>query len=151
VKFNPGLMCLVIMSVLYSKQVMSQCTVMPEPISFGQYDALSSPNLETTSYIDLLCPQGILYQLTIDAGRNAGGNVVTRHMTSAETTTPLFYNIFVDPSHTQIWGDGVGASQALNGMGNGNRLKIPMYARISGHQRVMAGDYKDSLIITLEW
>ncbi len=150
-KFNPVLMCLVIMSISYSKQVISQCTVMPEPISFGQYDALSSPSLETASYIDLLCSQGLLYKLAIDAGRNAGGNIVSRHMVSTGTTTPLFYNIFFDPSHTQIWGDGVGASQAFNGIGNGNRLKIPVYAQIPGHQRIMAGEYSDSLIITLEW
>ena len=64
----------------------------------------------------------------------------------AKGPATLAYNLYVDASHTRVWGDGTGNTQTQTGMGN-----LVIYGRIPGQQNVPAGLYTDRVMVIVEW
>ena len=127
------------------------CDVSTSIFSFPAYDVLSISSTDTYGQIMVQCEPGTPFQLKLNAGLYAGGNFNGREMQSASTQTPLRYNLFLDPSYSQIWGDGQGASLFYRGLGGISPLQIPIFGRIPASQHVGAGQYNDSVIVTIEW
>jgi spore coat protein U-like protein len=72
----------------------------------------------------------------------------------------LVYNIYTDPGHTSVWGDGSGGSNELNGsvgLGHGlgnngtNTVNYTSYGRITAGQDVLPGTYMDLLTVTVTY
>jgi len=127
------------------------CDVSTPVFSFPSYDVLSISATDSSGQITVQCDPGQPYQIKLNAGLYASGNFNIREMQSAETRTPLRYNLFLDPSYSQIWGDGQGASLFYRGIGSIAPQRIPIFGRINPSQRVGAGQYSDSIIVTIEW
>ena len=70
-------------------------------------------------------------------------------MTSGGNT--LTYNLYTDPSRTQVWGDGTGGSNVSNGSGSGAAQTINVYGRISSGQTVPTGTYTDTITVTINF
>jgi len=127
------------------------CDVSATIFSFPAYDPLALASSDSSGEVIVQCDPGQPFQIKLDAGLYARGNFSVREMRSADTQTPLQYNLFLDPSYSQIWGDGGGASLFYRGIGSIVPFKVPLYGRVPAGQRVSAGQYSDSVVVTIEW
>ena len=65
----------------------------------------------------------------------------------------LRYNLFADPGHTVIWGDGSRGTYAFTAKccPTEEFSTITIYARIPAGQDVQAGTYRDTVLVLLEF
>ena len=72
-------------------------------------------------------------------------------MTAAgDTPATLSYNIFLDPSHTQIFGDGTGGSVTYRPAPNVTKGGFAIYGEIAdGQSHVRVAQYSDTISITI--
>ena len=131
------------------------CTVAADDLNFGDYDPFSASAIDSSTEVRVECGALILgalitYEVRISSG--GSGNYAARSLASGNSR--LFYNLYTDAARSSIWGDGSGGSITIS---DGytltllyNQLKIyPLYGRIPGGQNVAAGQYRDSLVISV--
>lgn len=88
------------------------------------------------------------YSITMSAGM--GGSYAPRSMPG--TGNALDYNIYLDPSHTDVWGDGSGATQVLEVTGHPfpSEQVYTVYGKVPGLQAgVHPGTYMDTISVEL--
>ena len=120
----------------------AECTLNVVNVSFGSYDIFSALDSQITGSVNVTCDVESNLQVSVSTGL---GSYSARQMASGANA--LYYNLFMDPTHLTIWGDGSPGTGflALSGMG-GN---FPVYGRIPAGQNVPVGAYGDTLIVTL--
>lgn len=117
------------------------CDVAPQPVSFGNYDTLSVTALDGVGSILVSCDVETSATVSIGAGN---GTVEDRHMTSG--AAQLDYNLYRDSTRLVVWGEGIGALAIT-----GTTLDLPVYGKIPGGQSVPAGQYADSVTVTITY
>lgn len=135
----------------------ASCTLTLSGMTFGAYDVLTPTALDTTSAINVACTRTVFpnervnYTLTASVGN--GTSYANRSM--AQAAERLNYNLYRNAARSQIWGNGTGGSRTITGthnlsnaFPNRNRNHI-VYGRIPALQNVAAGNYLDTLAITL--
>lgn len=129
----------------------ANCSVNTSALSFVAYDFIAIGSNDTSTQLRILCDPDIPYAVKMSSGLNAAGDYSQRQMLSAQNNTPLLYNIYLDSSYSQIWGDGRGFSSFYSGLSSGSPVVLPIYARIPSRQAVAPGVYTDAVVITVEW
>jgi len=127
------------------------CLVTGLSLSFGTYEPFVAIPSDSNGLVEVLCDLNLSYQVTLDAGLNSQGSVITRQLRDASGNSSLLYNLYLDPSFTLIWGTGEAGSEVFNGIGGGSSMQIPVYGRIPGRQNVAPGVYTDNVVITVAW
>jgi spore coat protein U-like protein len=127
------------------------CRIRSPGIEFGPYSALDPFPTMYIGRIDVDCrgtTAGVL-RVTISSGRS--GNPVDRTLSAG--TSQLHYNLYVDPAHRLVAGDGTTGTVALVPLlrSFGGRNTFRVYAVIPPRQAVPAGDYADYLTIEVEF
>lgn len=134
------------------------CTVTANDLAFGLYSTLNSTNVDSTADITVDCSgsDNVRVRATTDISTGSSGTYSTRTMLSGANT--LNYNIYKNSGHTNIWGDGTGASANspkircnLRGPPTTCTNSRTMYGRIPVSQVVPAGSYADTLIVTITY
>lgn len=120
------------------------CTTALVGVVFGSYDTLTNTSLYGTGSVTVTCDMSTSYSLALSPGH---GTLQARQMQSAENI--LFYNFYTDALRSTIWGDGTGGTSQIGGSGTG--ASYPIYGLIPGGQRIPAGTYADSVIVTLSF
>ena len=131
--------------------VFANCSVNTSVLSFVAYDFIKLGPNDSSTQMRILCDSDIPYAVKMSAGLNASGDFAQRQMYSSQGGTPLLYNIYLDSSYSQIWGDGRGFSSFYQGLSSGTPVVLPIYGRIPSRQSVSPGIYSDAVIITIEW
>lgn len=143
-------------------------TVSSAGMAFSNYDVMNpGPTLETGGItVSATCgisglPFTVNYSIAISTG--SSGSFTPRSMTSG--ATKLQYNLYTNAALTSIWGDGTGGTQTVSntvngtcqnqffGIGftcNGSQTDAA-YGSIPAMQNVVAGDYSDTLNITVNF
>ncbi len=121
--------------------VLSSCTIEGGTLDFGQYVTGQSGDLDGVGEIVLTNCEG---QVTIAMDGGSAGSVSARRMANAGNT--LDYQLYRDPSRSQIWGQG---GQAFLGQILASQATLQVFGRIPGGQSVPAGTYTDTVNITL--
>jgi spore coat protein U-like protein len=121
------------------------------PLAYGTYVPGTTSNVDVTSRLRIRCRGGEgVARVTLGAGFS--GNAGDRYMTSG--TDNLRYNLFLNASHTVVWGDGTGATQAYtisHPRGRPRNYRPTIYGRIFSNQDPAEGVYGDSILITVEF
>jgi spore coat protein U-like protein len=120
------------------------CTVGTSGLSFGNYDVFSTINDDVTATINVNCPGGTGYVISLSSG---SGTYASRTMTNGANI--LAYNLFLDPTHLTIWGDGSAGTGTLSGTGTGNNTASTVYGRIPAGQNASVGAYSDIVTVTV--
>ena len=81
-------------------------------------------------------------------GSGGGGSFNPRRLTSGGNG--LNYNMYLDPSRTQVFGDGSAGTSKVAGSCAATCI-VTIYGRIFGGQSVPGGSYQDSILVTLEF
>ncbi len=79
---------------------------------------------------------------------SSGGGGSQRRMAGGQAG--LSYQLYLDPAHSQPWGDGTGDSSVIQGAANGNQ-SFAIYGRIAAGAETVPGAYSDVLVVTVTY
>jgi spore coat protein U-like protein len=118
------------------------CSVSTSGLSFGNYDVFSTLDSEITGSINVSCQSSTTYSVSLSSGF---GTYASRSMTSGPNV--LAYNLYIDPTHLTIWGDGSSGTATVSG--SGTTGSSPVYGRIPARQNAVIGTYSDIVTVTV--
>jgi spore coat protein U-like protein len=135
-----------------SARALGSCTfTVVTAVSFGSYDALNTNPLDQTGSVTFNCSLLALQTLTIDLSKGNSGTYASREMRKSGGT--LLYNLYLDPTRTQIWGDATGGSVhfgpylPLLGLDH----TVTIYGRVPARQASPTGAYTDTVVATINF
>jgi spore coat protein U-like protein len=118
-------------------------------VAFGPYNVVSAPAVDITGSIVMNCSSGG-GGFKIDLPAGGSGSISQRSMARTGGGTAMLYNLYLDTNHTQVWGNGQSGTSDYNGSGTGANQTIYVYGEIkSGQHTLSAGNYTDSLLVTV--
>jgi len=142
------------LAVMVSAQpARADCEVQSSGIVFPAYDVYATQPLDAVGTLQFKCSpeqKNATPTVRLTLGAAPDGTFVRRMKNDGDT---LRYNLFVDPYHTAVWGDGTEGTMAYIAaccpVGKFSDVKV--YARIPAGQDVSAGTYVDSMLVTIEF
>jgi spore coat protein U-like protein len=136
----------------------ASCSATATSVPFGSYDPTSATPLTPTGSVSVSCNLiagvSLLVAYTVTLSTGSSGSYITRKMTG--TATPMNYNLYLNGSWTQVWGDGVSGGSVsksdgyLLGLGSVSK-SYTVYAKLPAQQLVAAGGYADSIVVSISY
>lgn len=124
------------------------CTATATGLAFGNYDPLSPSPATTSARFTVRCSRETNVTITFSTGRSP--NYTTRHM-KAGGQDSLDYNIYTDTTYSGIVGDGSGNSYYFYGdVGSGGGY-ADYYGMMPAGQNVGAGNYSDTITLSVTY
>jgi len=114
-------------------------------LSFGTYDPTANASVDVVSQVIYTCDnQAKKIRIDMSSGTS---NSFDRRMSNGGYD--LFYNIYLDPTHRTVWGDGVLGTDVYyeNNPPNGTPVVVLAYGRIPARQDPAPGQYTDVLTV----
>jgi spore coat protein U-like protein len=134
------------------------CTVSTTGIRFGTYNPLSTVGNASTGTWAVTCTatgsgSGTVSG-TLSLSTGASGSYATRTMLAG--ANKLAYNVYLDPGHSEILGNGSGGSYAPTESGTVTAGQIyqvsgALYGFMPASQNVAPGSYADTLVVTVTY
>lgn len=120
-------------------------------LAFGNYAPLSAAPTDSTSQMQIRCvsaPFGGVITVDLSPGQCT---YLNRCMRSGANS--LYYNLYMDAARTTVWGDGTGGTDHHVIIVNRGlfRRTLDVYGRIPPLQDVPAGNYSDTITVTVNW
>ncbi|MFS2221068.1 spore coat U domain-containing protein [Pantoea sp. B65] len=100
-----------------------------------------------SSTINLACTPGTTLNMSINGGNNYA---TTRNLKLANYSNVVGYQIFTSASHSAASEIPVSQNVALS-YGNANNITLPIYGLLQLNGVARAGNYTDTLTVTLSW
>ena len=126
------------------------CSLTSTTILFGSYDIFSSTPLDTLGQIIFRCGNSD-HNISISIDKGGAPTFDPRRLLNGAST--LNYNLYLDAARTTIWGDGTGGTQNffVQNPANNQDIRIPLYGRIPAGQGTSAGNYSNTLTVTINF
>jgi len=125
--------------------ITNACTITtPTDMDFGTRGVLNA-DFDTTSTFSVTCSNGHAYTVGMNGGVST--NVSARTMVLGGED--VAYQIYRDAGHSQIWGDTAGQTAA--GTGNGAAQSFTAYGRVPSQDTPTAGNYTDTVVVTVTY
>jgi spore coat protein U-like protein len=138
------------------------CTVTVTGVNFGAYDPTSGVATTGQGQFQIDCNKNDT-EVLISLGTGGSGSYASRRMTTGSDL--LNYNLYLEPSHATIFGDGSGGSSTVmcmtgagnnqngctgsNPSGSGRRTVRPFFGLMPASQNVGPGLYTDTVTYTI--
>lgn len=134
--------CLLAFALLFARFASATCSLNLQGVNFGSYDFMSSQNLDSTGHVTVTCDVSSSFSISLSTG---AGTYASRTMQSG--THQLNYNLYTDPAHTTVWGDGTAGSVVVSG--SGTNVDEVIYGSAPAGQNPYIGAYSDAIVVTL--
>jgi spore coat protein U-like protein len=130
--------------------VWAACSLTSTTVLFGSYDIFNSAPLDTLGQIIFRCGNND-HNISISLDKGGAPTFAPRRMLNGANT--LNYNLYLDAARTTIWGDGTGGTQNFffQNPANNQDISIPLYGRIPAGQSTSAGNYSNTLTVTINF
>jgi spore coat protein U-like protein len=122
----------------------ASCTMAIINVVFGTYNTLSASSLDGAGSVSVTCDVTSSFQVALSKGQ---GSFAVRQLQSGANV--LYYNLYTDALRSLIWGDGTVGTTLVSG--SGTAATYTVYGRIPGGQNLPAGNYSDSITVTLDF
>ena len=122
--------------------VQAGCALSVVGLNFGDYDIFNIQDTSITTSIAVTCDTASSFEVALSSG---GGTFASRTLVS--NANLLAYNLYVDPAHVTIWGDGSPGTMTVSGTGTSNNFTV--YGRIPARQNGAVGSYSDTITVTI--
>jgi spore coat protein U-like protein len=126
------------------------CSVSLSSANFGTYDVFDPLPRDTTATLNIFCTT-TTRNVLISAGPSSGsGTVAPRNMRGIGGER-LAYNLYVDASRTQVFGNGTSGALpvVIDRITRRSPQQRVIYGRIPAGQDVARGNYGDTVTITV--
>ncbi|MGH6617109.1 Csu type fimbrial protein [Sphingomonas sp.] len=130
------------------------CTVTATGISFGNYIPVDSTSNDSSGTVRVRCTLLLALAGSFTIDLSTGSSATYAQRTLRNGASVINYNLYLDPGRSQIFGNGTGGSSritynfaALLGVDQ----SFTVYGRIPARQNVPAGNYTDSIIVTVTY
>lgn len=144
-------------------------TVSGSGVAFGNYDVMNAAATPGTGTITIssTCNFNFSASYTVDyaiaLSTGSSGSFTPRNMTSG--TSALQYNLYTTAALSTIWGDSTGGTQTLSGSLTGSCQLVfffytcntavsqnsTTYGNIPAMQNIVAGNYADTITVTVSF
>ncbi|ROH93655.1 SCPU domain-containing protein [Stagnimonas aquatica] len=157
---GPALAASVRSNLAVSANVTAACSVATPGLSFGQ---LAPGDLRSAqSTLTIVCPAGVAYQVTMDAGQHYDAALGLRRMFNANGDAIAYYlnkqdgpNAFPMPWGDAGFGNTVPGAQPYPGTGTGDPQTALIYGDIdyrnNPRREFPAGRYVDQIVMTIHY
>jgi spore coat protein U-like protein len=113
----------------------------------GRYDPFASAPQDAVTSIAISCDVETSVVIAIGPGN---GDYGARTMTGGAQA--LLYNLYIDPAHSRVWGDGTNGSSTVSSTAVATSTAIPVYARAPARQtQLKPGSYSDILWVSITY
>jgi spore coat protein U-like protein len=134
-----------------SAVVNNNCIVSTNPIAFGSYDPIVShaaTALDGTGTVNVTCTNGAPATVALDEGSHStgSGSIPQRRMSNGAASF-LGYQLYQDPGRGEVWGADEGLEVAI--MGTGLTQSLVVFGQVPAGQNVPAGNYSDTVFVTV--
>lgn len=131
-----------------SAMVAKKCTVTASPLNFGNGVGLLTTVVNATSTLGVQCSNGTPYNVGLDAGANAGGNINARSMVLGGNS--VAYQLYQNSTRSTVWGNTIG-SNTVAATGTGNTQSLTVYGQVPLQATPPAGTYSDTVNVTVTY
>lgn len=149
-----GIACAALLAVSMPLHA-ATCGVSANSVAFGAYNPFGLLPHDAAGNIQVSCNDVLIalsYTLRLSGGGSGSGSYAPRRMSGGAYT--LDYNLYTDPAHATVWGDGNSATATVTGAfaitvsGTANHA---VYGRVPAGQNAGAGSYSDTVTVTVEY
>ncbi|WP_363799605.1 spore coat U domain-containing protein [Lysobacter firmicutimachus] len=129
--------------------VPNACTLTPKPVpalGFGSTPGFITGNIDQTTSIGLVCTGRTPWQIGLNNGLHASGNV-RRMANGSGQFVP--YELYRDGGRSQRWGNTLN-SDTLSGTGSGTGQSLTVYGRVAP-QTATVGSYSDTITVLVTY
>lgn len=148
--------CLIFCTVLWmgSRVIAAECSVTTTGLAFGALTGNSLRSAKTLGKLIVNCRgktgERVSYRVRLTTGQ---GSFRARLMQSG--SSKLAYNLYLDASHTQVWGDGTGNTSEISDTmllpGSFYSRLYPVYARVVAAGTPPSGSYADVVTVQIDY
>jgi spore coat protein U-like protein len=124
--------------------VVADCTITAQDLNFGTYNSTSVSN--GTTPLNLKCTPGSAATVSLDGG--SSGNPQARRMTGPAN---LNYQLYRDAAHQDPINTAGAAFQLSSTENTGQTVVYTVYGQIPSAQTVPAGNYVDTIRVTVQY
>ena len=123
------------------------CTIETRPLSFGNYDPEANAAVDAVAQVIYTCDNKAK-KIRIDMAQGTSNSF---HRSMSNGGYNLDYNIYLDPTHRTVWGDGVLGTDVYteNNPPNGTPVVVLAYGRIPARQDPEPGQYTDVVTVRI--
>ena len=136
---------------LYASDAHAQaCTISATSVNFGSYNVFNASDTDSTGTVTYRC-NGSAHNITIGLTQGASASFNQRQMQKGSES--LTYNLFVDASRTNIWGDGTSGTSvySIGNPPNNTNVNLTVYGRVTAGQDVSAGTFSDTVTAVINF
>jgi spore coat protein U-like protein len=126
------------------------CDITATPLTFPDTGLINRP-LSAVSTVDVTCTSGAAFTIELDGGTTPGASMLRRRMIRAGGTDTVDYQLYIDPQHTNIWGDGSYGTSHIAAVGTGTMHSYTVHGRVPAQTSVPAGNYSDVITATVSF
>jgi spore coat protein U-like protein len=140
-----------VIGTLYASDAHAQaCTISATSVNFGSYNVFNGSPTDSTGTVTYRC-NGSAHNITIGLTQGASASFNQRQMQKGSES--LTYNLFVDASRTNIWGDGTSGTSvySLANPPNNTNVNLTVYGRVTAGQDVSAGSFSDTVTAVINF
>lgn len=130
--------------------VANRCYVGTTDLNFGPVSSIKTTAVTGQTQIDMQCTNSSAYQIGLNNGNNSSGN--NRYMKKTSGTDLVRYELYTDAGRTVRWGNTKDVDTLRNQpntTGTGFSLPITVYAQAYPGASVTAGNYADTVTVTV--
>ena len=148
--------CIAILFALSAPAALAQggqditCTASNITLSFGAFDVLAGTTLDAAGSFTVTCVSSASQDRNVTYTAQLAVTPA-RQMAPPSGADRLAYEVYVDSSRTQPWGDGTGGSQPVVQPNPplGMNIDVTVYGRIPAGQDVSSGSYSSTVTATI--
>ena len=140
-----------VIGTLYASDAHAQaCTISATSVNFGSYNVFNGSHTDSTGTVTYRC-NGSAHNITIGLTQGASASFNQRQMQKGSEA--LTYNLFIDASRTNIWGDGTGGTSvySIANPPNNTNVNLTVYGRVTAGQDVSAGTFSDTVTAVINF
>lgn len=131
-----------------SANVAPVCTIASiADLDFGSHSGLVDSALNYTTALSMNCVRRTAWQVSLDNGQYASGNI--RRMRNAAGQY-LTYELYRDAARSQRWGSTLN-SDTQTGTGTGSTQSLTLYGQVPAPQTPPPGSYSDVVKVTVTY
>jgi spore coat protein U-like protein len=128
----------------------AKCSITSVPtLGFPNYDVFVAAPTVTSQIAKFSC-NGNQATITVGVGQSAtSGSIANRQMAQTVGSGRLNYNIYKDGGYSSLWGDGTAGTTALVVNTSNRTASVPIYGKIDPGQDSPVGNYKDTVVLSV--